>query len=173
VRIVVSGLQGSGKSTIVQKVRALLPAAEQAGFLTRAVVEGGKRAGFSLESFAGEREIFAHVDFTGTRRFGRFGVRLEAFDRLGKEIVSRASLSRFAVIDELGVMETGATDFVRSVAALFAAPRHALIVVQERALPFWMEQIGGRNIDRVYTVDREDRKALPDLIFKDFDSALS
>jgi nucleoside-triphosphatase len=172
VRIVVSGLPGSGKSTIVQKVRALLPGAEQAGFLTRAVVEGGKRAGFSLESFAGEREIFAHVDFTGTRRFGRFGVHPEAFDRLGKEIVSRASLSRFAVIDELGVMETGTTDFVRSVAALFAVPRHALAVVQERALPFWMEHIGGRNIDRFYILDRENRDALPNRIFKDLNSIL-
>ena len=171
MRIVVSGSQGSGKSTVVQKVRLRLPSAAQFGLLTRPVFENGVLKGFYMESFAGERELFAHDDFDGTRRFGRFGVHLEVFDRLGKEIVSRAAQSEFVVFDELGIMEMEAIDFVCSVVSLFAAPRHVLAVVQPRALSFWKEKIGERNIDRLYILDRENRDSLPAMIFIDLNSS--
>lgn len=167
MRIVVSGAQGSGKSTVVQKVRLRLPPAAQFGLLTRPVFENGALNGFYMESFAGERKLFAHGDFNGSRRFGRLGVCLEVFDRLGTEIVSRAAQSEFAVLDELGIMEMEAFDFVRSVVSLFAAPRHVLAVVQQRALSFWKKKIGERNIDRLHLLDRENRDILPDRILED------
>jgi nucleoside-triphosphatase len=89
------------------------------GFLTKELREGGRRVGFEIETLGGERGLLAHVDFKGPPRVSRYGVDLEAFERLALPALERAGGERVLLIDELGKMELASQPFRDAVTALF------------------------------------------------------
>jgi nucleoside-triphosphatase len=87
------------------------------GFLTREMREDGRRVGFEIETFAGERGLLAHVDIKGGPRVGRYGVDLEEFERVA--LPSLKHPGGVVLIDELGKMELASERFREEVLALF------------------------------------------------------
>ena len=73
--------------------------------------EGRRRVGFDLETFGGERTTLAHVSFAGPPRVGKYGVDLEAFERVALPTLERPPRRSVVVIDELGKMELASPAF--------------------------------------------------------------
>ena len=75
---------GAGKTTALRRLAELLRArgVTLAGFVTEEIRERGKRVGFSIETFGGERGTLAHIDHPGHPRVGKYGVDLGEFERL-------------------------------------------------------------------------------------------
>ena len=84
-RLLIEARPGAGKTTALSRLAERLGdgGAQLGGFLTREIRSEGRRTGFEIETFAGERGVLAHVDFPGPPRVGRYGVDLEEFERLG------------------------------------------------------------------------------------------
>jgi nucleoside-triphosphatase len=89
------------------------------GFVTEELREGRQRVGFAVETFAGERATLAHVTFSGPPRVGRYGVDLEAFERLALPALAAVKEEELVVIDELGKMELASEAFRAAVSELF------------------------------------------------------
>ena len=53
------------------------------GFFTEEIRERGQRVGFSLVTLDGARSTLAHRSRSGSPRVGKYGVNLEALDRVG------------------------------------------------------------------------------------------
>ncbi len=94
-----------GKTTLVRRVAERLAHRSPAGFYTAEIREGRERRGFEIVTLDGSRGILAHVDIRGPRRVGRYGVDVDAFERLVEAIPWPRPGAGLSIIDEIGRME--------------------------------------------------------------------
>jgi nucleoside-triphosphatase len=106
------------------------------GFLTRELRQRGRRVGFEIETFAGERGVLAHVELPGPPRVGRYGVDLETFEALALPAMKLRGEKRVVLVDELGKMELASGRFREATLALFEDPVPIVATVQSRPHPF-------------------------------------
>ena len=60
--LLLTGVPGVGKTTIVSKVAAGLSGRRNRGFVTDEIREGERRVGFEIRTFGGKTRTLAHVD---------------------------------------------------------------------------------------------------------------
>ena len=132
MRLLVEGRPGAGKTTALGRLSQLLRDADipVCGFLTKELRRGRSRIGFEIETFDGERGVLAHVKLAGPPRVGRYGVDLEAFERVALPAVGRPRKECVVLIDELGKMELASTRFREAVVRLFDQPVPIVASVQ-------------------------------------------
>jgi nucleoside-triphosphatase len=136
-RLLIEARPGAGKTTALSRLAEWLSDAGVAlsGFLTREMREDGRRVGFEIETFGGERGLLAHVDIKGPPRVGRYGVDLEEFERLALPALE-APGDGVVLIDELGKMELASERFREAVHALFESPVPIAATVHTARHPF-------------------------------------
>ena len=120
VTILLEGRPGSGKSTVAKRLADLLleKGVRVGGFVTEEMRERGRRVGFSVETFDGKRATLAHVSLPGPPRVSRYGVDLDAFERLALPTLEAAERVDVMVLDELGKMELASERFRDAVLTL-------------------------------------------------------
>jgi nucleoside-triphosphatase len=131
-RFLIAGRPGSGKTTAVRLLAALLRDAglPLGGFVTTELRERGRRVGFEIETLdGGERALLAHVDLPGPPRVGRYGVDLEAFEALALPALAQPE-RRVFLVDELGKMELASERFREAVVELFDRPTPIVATIQ-------------------------------------------
>ncbi|WP_224274894.1 nucleoside-triphosphatase [Streptomyces sp. LS1784] len=159
-RILLEGRPGSGKTTAIRRLAALLSARETSGFTTEEIRTDGSRVGFALETLAGERAVLAHVDFPGPPRVGRYGVDLRVMERLALPSLVWSART-LVLIDELGRMELAYHPFEETVRAVFAAEVDVVATVQAQHGPF-TDALKRRTDVKVLPLTRANRDALPE-----------
>jgi nucleoside-triphosphatase len=113
--LLLTGPPGSGKTTLLQQVITHLES-RAGGFYTTELREQGSRVGFEIVTLAGERDLLAHVRCASHYRVGRYGVNLDALERVGVSALRRAiSAGQLVVVDEIGKMELGLGAFRHAV----------------------------------------------------------
>jgi nucleoside-triphosphatase len=135
------------------------------GFVTEELREGRQRVGFAVETFDGERATLAHVTFSGPPRVGRYGVDLEAFERLALPALAGVEEQELVVIDELGKMELASEAFRAAVSELFDRRLALVATVHVARHPF--TDALKRNAE-VVRVTRRNRDELPRRIAERF-----
>jgi nucleoside-triphosphatase len=165
VRILLEGRPGAGKSTIARRLADRLSheGITVSGFITEEIRERGRRLGFSLERFGGERGVLAHVDLPGPPRVGRYGVDLAAFERVAIPALEQAGEHEVAIIDELGKMELASDAFKEALDALLDRPVPVVATVQSASHAFTDALKRRRDVEtmRVTTANRDE---LPELL---------
>jgi len=137
-RLLIEARPGAGKTTALSRLAELLREAgvPLSGFVTRELREGGRRVGFEIETFAGERGVLAHTELKGPPRVGRYGVDLEAFERLALPDLDQPGDAGVVLIDELGKMELASERFREAVSGLFAGSAPIVATVHTARHPF-------------------------------------
>jgi len=104
--ILITGNPGVGKTTLIKNIISKCNISAK-GFYTSEVRDSdGKRWGFKIISLDGEEGIMASVEIVSKYRVSRYGVDVDAIDRVGVTAVKEAiNNSDFIVIDEIGRME--------------------------------------------------------------------
>jgi nucleoside-triphosphatase len=103
--ILITGLPGTGKTTLLRKVAEELKPLHPAGFLTAEIREAKTRKGFELRSLNGKEGLLAHVDITSPHRVGKYRVDVKGFDAFLEAIPLLEPSVGLIVIDEIGKME--------------------------------------------------------------------
>ncbi|MCK4856623.1 MAG: AAA family ATPase [candidate division Zixibacteria bacterium] len=103
--LLITGLPGVGKTTLIRKLAAELQFLHPAGFYTTEIRESGVRRGFKLISFTGDRRILSHVDIKGRFRVGKYGVDIAGFENFLETINIQNPGCGLIIIDEIGKME--------------------------------------------------------------------
>jgi nucleoside-triphosphatase len=162
-----TGPPGCGKTTVLAETVAILRASgwQVCGFWTPEIREGGARLGFAVELVGGDREVLASRDRPGPPRVGRYGVHVEAMDRLVVPEIERgvaAASSRSDVVivmDEIGKMELFSQAFQEAVLSAFDSPARVLATIMARPHPF-ADRLKVRGDVRLISVTRQNRESL-------------
>lgn len=130
------------------------------GFVTEEMRRGGRRVGFRLEAFAGGEALLAHVDLPGPPRVGRYGVDLEAFERIALPALEPPDAG-VVIVDELGKMELASAGFREAVVDLFDGGVSLVATVHSHSHPF-TDGLKLRRGVEVVRLTRRNRDELPD-----------
>ncbi len=167
-----TGLPGSGKTTVVAKL-ALLLENRAAGFYTAEIRAGGRRLGFEVVTTGGKKEVLAHVDFSSPHRVGKYGVKPENLTGALAEIRQALSGSdpKCLLIDEIGKMELFTPGFKETVLAALDSPLPVVATVLAKPNPF-CDALKRRPDVTLIEVNVRNREKLPGELYKPIVTAL-
>jgi nucleoside-triphosphatase len=133
-----------------------------AGFFTEEIREGRARVGFRIETFAGDRDVLAHVDLAGPPRVGKYGVDLEAFERLALPALEPPA-GGVTIVDELGKMELASARFRDAVTGFLDTGAPLVATVHAFRHPF-TDELKRRPGVELVRLTRANRDDLPDAL---------
>lgn len=120
--ILISGLPGIGKTTLIKNLLSKMPLEQPKGFYTEEIRYEGERKGFQAVSLSGEKIILAHELLQSGYNIGKYKVDVKGFDMFLDGIDFYSELDRPVIIDEIGKMECLSNKFVRIVSELLDLP---------------------------------------------------
>jgi nucleoside-triphosphatase len=137
-RLLIEARPGAGKTTAIGRLADRLreDGVPLSGFLTRELRERGRRVGFEIETFTGERGLLAHVDIKRSPRVSRYGVDVEEFERLALPELEAPPSDGVVLIDEIGKMELASDRFREAVLGLMQEPVAVVATVHTARHPF-------------------------------------
>ncbi len=170
--ILITGLPGVGKTTLIHTLVERLPELRPAGFYTEEIRDThGIREGFRLVTLCGRQLILSHIRHAGPYRVGRYGVDIEGFECLLEELDLRDSLAPLIIIDEIGKMECFSRRFIDNVTLLLDGPKTLVATIARKGEGF-IKQVKQRPDCRLVTITRENRDRLPDELVRELQKRL-
>ncbi|MFC1705875.1 nucleoside-triphosphatase [Planctomycetota bacterium] len=158
--LLLTGLPGVGKTTVMQRLASLLAPGTFAGFFTEEIRRGGRRVGFGMTTWCGTERVLAHVDRKGGPRVGRYGVDIAAVDEVARTALNLEKPTSLYLIDEIGKMEALSRTFVEAMRALLASNRVVVATVAQKGGGF-IGEVRGLPGAELWTVTRSNRDGLP------------
>lgn len=127
--LLLTGVPGIGKTTLVKKVARALSELRIQGFFTEEIRSQGRRQGFHLETFDRQRIILAHTDIQSSYRVGRYGVDVMALDSIVSGALWPDGDVDLYLIDEIGKMECFSRKFQIAIRQLLASGKPLIATI--------------------------------------------
>lgn len=170
--LLLTGLPGVGKTTVIKQLADSLTAYHPDGFFTKEIREDGIRKGFELITLDGRQQLLSHVNIPGPFRVGRYGVDLAGFEELLEAIDLRHSPSRVVILDEIGKMECLSQRFIQEVEALLDSSKMLIATVALKGEGF-PAKVKNRPDCQVVRVSLNNRSTLPGTLLPEIATILS
>ncbi|MFH0769396.1 MAG: NTPase [Chloroflexota bacterium] len=121
-----TGRPGTGKTSLIKEIATQMKG-KAGGFYTEEVRNQGVREGFRLITLDGEKVILAHINIHSPFRVSKYGVDIDALERVGVPALYKAIQQRdLVVIDEVGKMELFSTGFREAVSQAIDSSKKVL-----------------------------------------------
>jgi len=121
-----TGTPGTGKTSLIKQAIADCEI-NAGGFYTEEVRNQGTRVGFRLVTLDGKDAVLSHIDFDKRFRVGKYGVDIDALNRVGvAALQAAAGRCDLIIIDEIGKMELLSAGFRNVVHDLIGSNRKIL-----------------------------------------------
>jgi nucleoside-triphosphatase len=103
--LLITGLPGVGKTTLIIKLSEALKPLHPVGFYTAEIREGAVRKGFELISLEGKKALLSHKEIRSPYHVGHYKVDVQGFEDFLVSISFLNPSTRLIIIDEIGKME--------------------------------------------------------------------
>jgi len=163
--LLLTGLPGVGKTTVIRAVADRLPKLTLRGFYTSEIREGGIRKGFQLLSFEGEEYLLAHVDMDSSQRVSKYGVDVAMLEGQSGQLLNADPPADLYLVDEIGKMECMSAGFISAMRGIMDAGLPLVATVAMRGGGFIAEAKGRPDVD-VWEVTRDNRDVLPEQVIE-------
>jgi len=160
LNLLITGRPGIGKTTVVERVVARLPAGAATGFWTREERVGGVRRGFAIQTLDGRAAVLARAGRGAGPVVGRYCVLVENLDAVGVPALAPRGGVRLVVVDEIGKMECLSDAFCNAVRVALDSAVPVLGTVARSGGGFIAEVRARRDVT-LLEVTAANRDALP------------
>jgi nucleoside-triphosphatase len=135
-----TGRPGTGKTSLIKQAVAEVTI-KAGGFYTEEIRSQGIRQGFRLVALDGQSTILAHIEIQSPYHVGKYGVDINALDRVGVSALKQAAQQcELVIIDEIGRMELFSTNFREVVLQIIDSGRRLLGTIMLNPNP-WADAI--------------------------------
>jgi nucleoside-triphosphatase len=159
MNILITGVPGVGKTTLITRLCDELKEFPIAGFFTTEIRERGERKGFKLISLDGRKSILSHVEIKSRFMVGKYGVDVKAFEEFLQAIDLGSSNADVIVIDEIGKMECFSQRFKGLLLRLLNSRKIIIATIALKGNEF-ISQIRQRPDVQVYEITAKNRDSL-------------
>ena len=166
--LLITGLPGVGKTTLIKKIPEALKDSHPAGFYTEEIRERGVRKGFALISLDGRKGILSHIDIRSSHRVGKYGVDIKGFEDFLGTIPFFDPSTQLIVVDEIGKMECLSDRFQKLIKEILGSERLLIATVALKGTGL-IEEVKRRHDVKVFEVTVNNREALLSEILKALD----
>lgn len=161
--ILISGYPGVGKTTLINKIIKRLNC-KIGGFYTSEKRENGRRTGFYITNFSGNQMVMADVNSNSPYHVGKYGVNIEAFEKIGIPALKKANeYANLIIIDEIGKMEMFSTEFCIMLEKIFDSPKPVLATIKKIDCKL-TAKLKARNDVEIYDLTIDNRDEMVDRI---------
>jgi nucleoside-triphosphatase len=158
--LLLTGLPGVGKTTVIRALAARLPGIALAGFYTEEIRVAGERQGFRAVTFDGHRATMAHVAGKDGPRVGKYRVQVSVLDALADSALRPHTTGVF-LVDEIGKMECLSARFVSAMRGLLDSTSPIVATIGIRGAGFLAEVRRRADAD-LWQVTRRNRDEMPE-----------
>ncbi len=130
--ILIHGLPGSGKTTIIKRLCVIFKEFNPVGFITSEIYDGENRVGFEVANLFGDSRTFAHTKLKSKVIVGKYKVDVRAFDDLLDKTFSKEKKTGLYMIDEIGRMECASKKFSKLIIELLGSNKPLVAVIAEK-----------------------------------------
>jgi len=162
--ILLTGLPGVGKTTLIRRLSEELKNLHPAGFYTEEIREEGFRKGFELISLDGKRGLLSHVEIKSPYRVGKYRVDVKGFEGFLDSIAFFAPETKLIIIDEIGKMECLSLEFKRLIKEILNSEEMIIATIAFKGSGL-IEEIKKRNDVRLFEITEKNRDSLLSEIF--------
>ena len=158
--ILITGLPGCGKSTLIEKVVEKIEG-QVTGFFTREIKEKGRRVGFSINTLDRREGILAHKNIKTKFKVGKYGVNLRDIETIAIPSMIPARADEIVVIDEIGKMECFSSLFKETLIKVMNLPNWVIGSIAQKGDPF-IQRIKDRDDVMLISITPQNREILVD-----------
>ena len=127
--LLLTGIPGIGKTTVLKKAVASLAGLSLSGFYTEEIRLKNVRMGFALVTLNNKSIVMAHVDSDSAYRVGKYGVDAAAIDKAVQAALTDNSDTDLFIIDEIGKMECFSNQFIKKMTSLLDSGKPVVATV--------------------------------------------
>jgi len=164
--ILITGLPGVGKTTLIKNLAEALKPLHPVGFLTAEIREGGMRKGFELISLDGRKELLSHTDIRSPHRVGRYKVDVKGFEDFLDTLPSLYPSTSLVLIDEIGKMECLSDRFKTWLQNCLDSEKWVIATIALKGTGF-IEAVKKRQDVRLFEMTQRNRDSLLSDILKE------
>jgi nucleoside-triphosphatase len=161
--ILITGLPGIGKTTVVIRLAEALKNFHPVGFYTAEMREGGMRQGFELIGFDGRRSLLSHVSIRSPFRVSRYGVDIKNFEDFLDTLKLAEQGTRLVIIDEIGKMECYSEKFTALMRKLLDSGRPLIATIAQKGGGL-IPEVKEREDVKLFEVTQANRDSLVESI---------
>ncbi len=160
-----TGKPGTGKTSLIKEALAKINITA-GGFYTEELRTQGVRQGFRLVTLDGQTATLSHVNIKSPYRVSKYGVDVEALERVGVSALEEAAREcDLVVIDEIGKMELFSEKFRNAVSSIIDSGKKVLGTIMLNPNPF-ADAIKRNPRINVLTLTAENRRQALDEILR-------
>jgi nucleoside-triphosphatase len=153
--ILLTGLPGSGKTTVIRKLSEIFKEFNPAGFYTGEIREDGLQTGSFVAPLFGDSRVFSHTTVKSKYAVGRFRVDVKGFDMMLESVFARDKKTGLYLIDEIGKMECLSKKFCKYIMEFLDSERPVVAAIADKGTGI-ITEIRKRNDVELHEVNPEN-----------------
>ena len=157
--ILITGLPGVGKTTLIKKLAEKLTDSHPVGFYTREIREEGIRKGFELMSLDGRKGFLSHIEIKSSYRVGKYRVNIKGFEDFIDSIPFLDHKVRVIIIDEIGKMECLSEKFTKLMKVILDSEKLVAATIALRGIGL-IEEIKKRDDIKIFEITPSNRESI-------------
>lgn len=130
--LLLTGVPGIGKTTLIRKLSEIFKEFNPAGFYTAEITEDGIRKGYLVASLFGDARIFSHMNLKSKYAVGKYHIDMKGFESLLETVFSKDKKTGLFFIDEIGKMECQSRKFSKLILELLSTEKPLVATIAEK-----------------------------------------
>ena len=155
--ILITGLPGAGKTTLIKRLCIIFKEFNPVGFVTDEIMEEGAIAGFEVNNLFGDSKIFAHTKLKSKVSVGKYKVDMKGFDIFLDQTFSREKKTGLYFVDEIGKAACESKKFSKIILTLLDAKKPVISAIADKGTGL-ISDIKKREDVKIFEVTEQNRE---------------